>query len=78
MQNNEHNVTVNAPLYRDPIYDAPTDPVIVWNNKEKNYKKSNRKSKGCWRKKSRNKSWTNRDKKSRENRKGRNAKRRTK
>lgn len=25
----------NAPLFRDPIYDAPTDPVIVWNNREK-------------------------------------------
>ncbi len=24
----------NAPLFRDPIYDAPTDPVIIWNNKE--------------------------------------------
>jgi len=24
----------NAPLYRDPIYDAPTDPVVIWNHKE--------------------------------------------
>ena len=27
--------TVPAPLYRDPIYDAPTDPVIIWNREEK-------------------------------------------
>lgn len=26
--------TVNSPLFRDPIYDAPTDPVIIWNNEE--------------------------------------------
>lgn len=26
---------VNAPLFRDPIYDAPTDPTVIWNNKEK-------------------------------------------
>lgn len=24
-----------APLYRDPIYDAPTDPVVIWNREEK-------------------------------------------
>jgi len=27
------NIT-SAPLYRDPIYDAPTDPVVIWNSKE--------------------------------------------
>lgn len=21
-----------APLYRDPIYDSPTDPVVIYNN----------------------------------------------
>ena len=25
----------SAPLFRDPIYDAPTDPIVIWNNKEK-------------------------------------------
>lgn len=25
---------VNAPLFRDPIYDAPTDPTVIWNNEE--------------------------------------------
>jgi len=29
--------TPPAPLFRDPIYDAPTDPVIIWNNKENNW-----------------------------------------
>jgi len=24
----------SAPLFRDPIYDTPTDPVVIWNNKE--------------------------------------------
>lgn len=24
----------NAPLYRDPIYDAPTDPVVIYNKEE--------------------------------------------
>ena len=28
---------VPAPLYRDPIYDAPTDPVVIWNHKEKQW-----------------------------------------
>jgi len=23
-----------APLFRDPIFDAPTDPVVIWNNEE--------------------------------------------
>jgi len=26
-----------APLFRDPIYDAPTDPTIIWNEKEKTW-----------------------------------------
>jgi len=25
---------ISAPLFRDPIYDSPTDPIIIWNNKE--------------------------------------------
>ena len=33
-ENKKVNI-VNAPLFRDPIYDAPTDPVVIWNNKEK-------------------------------------------
>ncbi|MCL2404658.1 MAG: glycosyl hydrolase [Defluviitaleaceae bacterium] len=24
----------SAPLFRDPIYDTPTDPAVIWNNKE--------------------------------------------
>ncbi len=31
---NKTDFKVPAPLFRDPIYDAPTDPVIVWNNRE--------------------------------------------
>lgn len=27
----------DAPLFRDPIYDAPTDPVVIWNNKERRW-----------------------------------------
>ncbi len=26
-----------APLYRDPIYDGAADPVVIWNNVEKNW-----------------------------------------
>jgi len=26
-----------APLFRDPIYDAPTDPVVIWNNERKEW-----------------------------------------
>lgn len=26
---------VPAPLFRDPIYDGPTDPVVIWNREEK-------------------------------------------
>lgn len=28
---------VEAPLFRDPIYDAPTDPVVIWNNERKEW-----------------------------------------
>lgn len=24
-----------APLYRDPIFDGPTDPTLIWNRQEK-------------------------------------------
>ena len=27
-------ITAPAPLFRDPIYDGPTDPVIIWNREE--------------------------------------------
>ena len=27
--------TAPAPLYRDPIFDGPTDPTIIWNREEK-------------------------------------------
>lgn len=30
-------IQVPAPLYRDPIYDSPTDPVIIWNREEKSW-----------------------------------------
>lgn len=26
--------TPTSPLFRDPIYDSPTDPVVIWNHKE--------------------------------------------
>lgn len=26
-----------APLYRDPVYDGPADPVVIWNRAEKNW-----------------------------------------
>ncbi len=29
--------TANAPLFRDPIYDSPTDPVVIWNRCENNW-----------------------------------------
>lgn len=29
--------TVPAPLYQDPIYGAPTDPVVIWNKEEKRW-----------------------------------------
>lgn len=29
--------TLPAPLFRDPIYDAPTDPVVIWNREEKQW-----------------------------------------
>ncbi|NLM26510.1 MAG: glycosyl hydrolase [Firmicutes bacterium] len=31
----ENRVIPPAPLFRDPIYDGPTDPVIIWNREEK-------------------------------------------
>lgn len=27
-------IKLPAPLYRDPLYDSPTDPVIIWNERE--------------------------------------------
>ena len=29
-----HGVPLPAPLYRDPIFDGPTDPAVIWNHKE--------------------------------------------
>ena len=29
--------TAPAPLYRDPIFDGPTDPTIIWNREEKSW-----------------------------------------
>lgn len=35
---NKANVTsIPAPLFRDPIYDGPTDPTIIWNREEECY-----------------------------------------
>lgn len=31
------NKTVAAPLFRDPIYDGASDPVVIWNREEKCY-----------------------------------------
>lgn len=31
------NCIAPAPLFRDPIYDCPTDPVVVWNHSEKQW-----------------------------------------
>ncbi len=28
---------VEAPLFRDPIYDGPTDPTVIWNREEKSF-----------------------------------------
>ena len=42
MEVNRKIDTVNAPLFRDPIYDAPTDPVIIKNNKENNEKNNDK------------------------------------
>lgn len=28
---------IEAPLFRDPIYDAPTDPVVIWNNERREW-----------------------------------------
>ena len=34
---NQEKVTLPAPLFRDPIYDCPTDPVVIWNRKEEQW-----------------------------------------
>ena len=34
---NTKEVQLRAPLYRDPIYDSPTDPTIIWNEKEQEW-----------------------------------------
>ena len=28
---------ITAPLFRDPIYDGASDPVVIWNREEKCY-----------------------------------------
>lgn len=33
----QEKVTLPAPLFRDPIYDCPTDPVVIWNRKEEQW-----------------------------------------
>lgn len=30
-----NNLSIPAPLFRDPIYDGPSDPVMIWNRTEK-------------------------------------------
>ena len=30
----KQKVTLPSPLFRDPIYDCPTDPPVIWNEKE--------------------------------------------
>ena len=30
----KQKVTLPSPLFRDPIYDCPTDPTVIWNEKE--------------------------------------------
>ena len=35
MEAAENKRKAPAPLFRDPIYDCPTDPVVVWNQEEK-------------------------------------------
>ena len=29
--------TAPAPLFRDPIFDGASDPVVIWNRQEKNW-----------------------------------------
>lgn len=31
----KREISLPAPLFRDPIYDCPTDPTIIWNREEK-------------------------------------------
>lgn len=33
----QEKVTLPAPLFIDPIYDCPTDPVVIWNRKEEQW-----------------------------------------
>lgn len=30
-------IMIEAPLFRDPIYDAPTDPTVIWNNERREW-----------------------------------------
>lgn len=33
----KQEISLPAPLFRDPIYDCPTDPTVIWNNEEKQW-----------------------------------------
>lgn len=33
----EKEIRLPAPLFRDPIYDCPTDPTVIWNEEEKQW-----------------------------------------
>ena len=33
----KQKVTLPSPLFRDPIYDCPTDPTVIWNEKEEQW-----------------------------------------
>ena len=33
----KQEINLPAPLFRDPIYDCPTDPTVIWNNEEKQW-----------------------------------------
>ena len=43
-------VMAPAPLFRDPIYDGPTDPTIIWNKEEKHRHTNNNVSNGDYKK----------------------------
>ena len=30
-------IILPAPLFRDPIYDCPTDPAVIWNREEEQW-----------------------------------------
>lgn len=30
-------ILLPVPLFRDPIYDCPTDPTVIWNREEKQW-----------------------------------------